>query len=72
MIIPNDENLDNIISETRIRYGRAYEPWSEKEDKLLVELHHSIESANILADILKRQPTAILSRILKLKQHTLK
>jgi len=72
LVIQNDENTDSLISETRTRYRRAFEPWSKKEDDLLIELYRSVEATKALAEILCRQPTAIESRIFRLQQSATK
>ncbi|MCX5814887.1 MAG: DNA helicase RecQ [Proteobacteria bacterium] len=72
LVIQNDENTDSLISETRASYRRAFEPWSKKEDDLLIELYRSVEATKALAEILCRQPTAIESRIFRLQQSAIK
>jgi len=64
---PAGSITDRRLLEIRHRYSRAYEPWSNEEDILLLKLSNEKNSASVLAEIFQRQPSAITSRIQKLK-----
>ena len=50
------------------KYPRAYHHWTEEEDKLLTELQVSGKTIKELSDLFERQPTAIESHLIKLKE----
>jgi hypothetical protein len=55
------ERLDLIRAEN----PRAYEKWTEEEDRRLMELRRQNISPSRIAEILKRQPSAVQSRLKK-------
>ncbi len=55
-----------IIEEARVKYPRAYEPWSKEDDLALEVMHGEGQSNSDIAKHLQRQPGAILLRIKKL------
>jgi DNA helicase II / ATP-dependent DNA helicase PcrA len=50
----------------RIRNGRAYQPWSDDEDRLLAHFHRNGLSAGEIGEHLSRRANAIRSRLRKL------
>lgn len=54
------------VKEMRQRYHKAYAKWTQEEDKRLKREYASGKTAGELADILKRKPSAIRSRLEKL------
>lgn len=56
------ERLDLIKQE----HPNAYEPWTEKQEEILKGMHKDGATARAIASVLKRQPSAIRSRIQKL------
>jgi uncharacterized protein YijF (DUF1287 family) len=58
---------DKRILEIRQMYSRAYEPWSNEEDVLLLKICNENLRTSELAEIFQRQPGAIISRIKKLQ-----
>jgi len=66
--LPRETSItDSRILDIRQRYGRAYAPWCDEEDKLLLKLCKEKWSTSVLVEIFQRQPGAIASRIKKLK-----
>lgn len=66
---PSGSITDRRIREIRQRHSRAYEPWHDQEDKLLMKLCKENLRTKMLSDIFQRQPSAITSRIKKLTEH---
>ncbi len=66
-IIENNVKTDyhKRLEQIKEKYPNAYEPWNEKEDYLLKELYSRNVSVSEIAQILKRQPNAIKSRLEK-------
>lgn len=64
--IQRTSSADPRFHEIRKRYPRAYEPWSQEEDRLLTQACRRTQSARTLAEVFARQPGAIRSRIGKL------
>lgn len=58
----HEERLDKV----RAQYPKAYEKWTEDEDRLLKQKFEAGASIDDLAGLLKRQPSAINSRLVKL------
>ncbi|MBL7213011.1 MAG: DNA helicase RecQ [Desulfobacteraceae bacterium] len=63
---PDSAYSDDRILRIRTKYPRAYEPWAEEEDALLVRLPSKYRGLDILAEVFQRQPSAIKSRIKRL------
>ncbi len=57
----------NRLQEIKEAYPRAYEKWSDKEDEQLRTMHTERRAINEIAAILERQPSAIHSRLEKLR-----
>jgi hypothetical protein len=51
------------LAEIRAKYPRAYEPWTQGEDKKLEQLHGAGAHVREIAEQLQRQPSAIESRL---------
>lgn len=66
---PNGSISDKRILEIRQTYSRAYEPWGNEEDILLLKVLNENLSTSALAEIFQRQPGAITSRIKKLQDY---
>ncbi|WP_216328016.1 hypothetical protein [Deinococcus aestuarii] len=62
---PVPEHKDVRVQELRRHMRRAYLPWSEREDALLLALSKAGYSVAELSDLLCRQPGAIQSRLIK-------
>ena len=65
---PNGSIGDKML-EIRQTYSRAYEPWGNEEDILLLKVLNENLSTSALAEIFQRQPGAITSRIKKLQDY---
>jgi len=71
--IPEKERIENNpkidyherLKEIKEKFPNAYEPWEEDEDNKLRELYSKNTSVDEIAQILKRQPSAIRSRLKK-------
>ncbi len=64
--MPSSPKIDNTMDRIRRQHARAYEPWTEAEERQLIELRHAGHTLQQLADALKRQPSAIRSRLDKI------
>jgi len=53
------------LEQIKEKFPNAYEPWSEKEDNLLRKLFSDSKKVIEISQILKRQPSAIRSRLKK-------
>lgn len=49
--------------ETRVNYPRAYEFWTQEEEKLLLEVVKEIKDPFKLSELFQRQPSAIKNRL---------
>jgi DNA-directed RNA polymerase specialized sigma24 family protein len=54
------------LAEIRLRYPRAYEPWTPAEESRLRLAYNQGESAQQVATMLGRQPSAVQSRLQRL------
>jgi hypothetical protein len=63
----NSEDYLKQLAKIRTKYPHAYEPWSNDEELLLIKLFQEGHSTIEIANQLQRQPSAINSRIRKLK-----
>ena len=66
--LENQPNLNHQdkLAEIKQRYPNAYEPWTERQEKILKSMHKGGAPVKAIASALKRQPSAIKSRIRKL------
>ncbi|MFW6233316.1 MAG: RecQ family ATP-dependent DNA helicase [Nanoarchaeota archaeon] len=72
--VDNNSELNNNIKtdynekieQIKQKYPNAYEPWNKRDDDILKGLYSRSISINEIAQILKRQPSAIESRLEKL------
>ncbi len=64
--ISEEGDYNKRLEKIKEIFPNAYEPWSEKNDYLLKELYSKAISIDEIAQILKRQPSAIKSRLKKL------
>jgi len=53
------------LEQIKEKFPNAYEPWSGEEDNLLRELFSDSKKVAEISQILKRQPSAVLSRLKK-------
>jgi len=58
-------NYHTRLEQIKEKYPNAYEPWEDEEDNKLKNLYLENISINEIAQILKRQPNAIISRLRK-------
>jgi len=58
-------NYHTRLEQIKEKYPNAYEPWEDEEDNKLKNLYLENISINEIAQILKRQPKAIISRLRK-------
>ncbi len=58
-------NYHKQVKQIKEKFSNAYEPWKEEENKLLKELYSKNKSIKEIAQILKRQPSTISSRLKK-------
>jgi|TARA_B100001971_G_C18235510_1_gene566851 RecQ family ATP-dependent DNA helicase len=58
-------NYHERLEQIKEKYSNAYEPWEEDEDNKLKSLYLENISIDEIAQILKRQPSAIRSRLRK-------
>jgi len=61
--INTDTDYHKRIEQIKEIYPNAYEPWNKKEDDKLKQLYDLSVSVSEIARILKRQPSAIKSRL---------
>ena len=54
------------MAQQKALYPKAYTPWTNEEDKQLLELYHNGKSVKELMEIFQRNQGAITSRISKL------
>ena len=55
------------LADIKQRYPNAYESWTPEQEELLESMHKDGAPVKAIASVLKRQPSAISSRIRKLK-----
>ncbi len=53
------------LNQIKKKFPNAYEPWSKEEENLLVKLFNESKKISEISQILKRQPTAIISKLKK-------
>ncbi|MBU0459299.1 MAG: HRDC domain-containing protein, partial [Nanoarchaeota archaeon] len=58
-------NYHQRLEQIKEKFSNAYEPWKDQEDNKLKELYSMNCSIDVMAQILKRQPSAIMSRLRK-------
>jgi hypothetical protein len=63
---PTDSIQNEYILEQRKTFERAYEPWQEKENVLLLKAAEHTNDADFLAQVFKRNPSSIKIQIAKL------
>ena len=62
-------NTQSYIEAERMKYPKAYMPWKPEEDAHLEALIMHGKSFKFIAAVLDRKPSAIRSRVRKLKLH---
>ena len=62
---PQKPSYEERMEQIRSENPRAYEKWSPQEDEQLKSLHAAGQRTNEIALALKRQPSAIRSRLVK-------
>ena len=63
---PTESIQNEYILEQRKTFERAYEPWEEKENAILLKASEQSNDADLLAQIFKRNPSSIKIQIAKL------
>jgi len=61
------ENYHNRLEEIKQNFPNAYESWKEEDDIKLKTLNSENKTISEIAQILKRQPGAIRSRLMKFR-----
>jgi hypothetical protein len=56
------------INKIRLKYHRAYDSWSEAEDKQLIDEYNRGLKAHVIAEIHQRQRSGIKSRIRRMRK----
>ena len=54
--------------ENRKKYPRCMEFWSKEEERQLIQMHHRGANIYMIANVLKRTPTAIENRLKKIQE----
>lgn len=63
----SDSNYQERLAEIKQQHPNAYEPWTERQEEILTQMHKGGAPVKAIASALKRQPSAIKSRIRKLE-----
>lgn len=61
-----EDSLSYVEKTIRHDYPRAYDKWTEAEEKLLMEMNQKVKDQSELSRIFLRQPSTIASRLKKL------
>ena len=67
--VKSTKDYHERLSEIKLKHPKAYEKWTDEEDKKLRNLMKAKKSVQDISVILERQPSAIRSRIIKLKEN---
>ena len=60
------DNLDAIIAEVKDAVALQGTPWTQEQDEMLAQMHAGGEPIKQIAAVLKRRPSAVVSRVKKL------
>ena len=60
------DNLDAIIAEVKDAVALQGSPWTQEQDDMLAQMHAGGEPIKQIAAVLKRRPSAVVSRVKKL------
>ena len=60
------DNLDAIIAEVKDAVALQGTTWTQEQDEMLAQMHAGGESIKQIAAVLKRRPSAVVSRVKKL------
>lgn len=63
---PSDASYQDRLESVKRKHPNAYEPWTNKQEELLIKMYKGGAPVKAIASALKRQPSAISSRIRKL------
>jgi hypothetical protein len=63
---PTDSIQNEYILEQRKTFERAYEPWEDRENTLLLKAAEHTNDADFLAQVFKRNPSSIKIQLAKL------
>ena len=63
---PTESIQNEYILEQRKSFARAYEPWEDRENTLLLKAAEHTNDADFLAQVFKRNPSSIKIQIAKL------
>jgi hypothetical protein len=64
---PTDSIQNEYIIEQRKTYERAYEPWEEQENSILMNAANYTNDADFLAQVFKRNPSSVKIQLAKLQ-----
>ena len=67
--VKSTKDYHERLSEIKLKHPKAYEKWTDEEDKKLRNLMKAKKSVRDISVILERQPSAIRSRIIKFKEN---
>jgi|SRR5690606_24705062 len=57
--------VPDYVAKARETSPRAFEPWTEEEERQLMEMYHAEMDIQVIAQTLGRRPRAIEARVLK-------
>lgn len=57
--------VPEYVAKARETSPRAFEPWTEDEERQLMEMYHAETDIRVIAQTLGRRPRAIEARVLK-------
>ena len=60
------DNLDAIIAEVKDAVALQGTPWTQEQDEMLAQMHAGGEPIKQTAAVLKRRPSAVVSRVKEL------
>jgi hypothetical protein len=63
---PTESIQNEYILEQRKSFERAYEPWDDKENVLLLKAAEHTNDADFLAQVFKRNPSSVKIQLAKL------
>jgi hypothetical protein len=66
-LIKDSETLPPYLRNARKRYRRAYEAWSEEEDRILLRIYEKVKDTGILSIVFQRGEKSLVNRLEKLK-----
>ena len=67
--VKSTKDYHERLSEIKLKRSKAYEKWTDEEDKKLRNFMKTKKSVQDISVILERQPSAIRSRIRKFEEN---